>query len=271
MGVVQCPNDPQSDGRPERNKLTRHAYEQLVAEDLAWLAKQPHTCERTHIEVIVKDSVEQHYGPCSANPRVEPRDWKAIAEAALLALETGENLATLRARFGLDCTDAGDGTCVVEHQQAETPCALPGGYQPRRAEPVHRPDYVKAATSFIDEWLPGDEEIVGPLAEELHDAYNAGHRVGSRTETPEPDVALHNALMRIEALNAELRTAQVDLGRANNARDSAEAAWRAPGTRGEVAFKKRVRDLCKAAIAYVEDDSGAHELAPPSTSSWARR
>lgn len=50
------------------------------------------------------------------------------------------------------------------------------------------PDFVKAATAFIDEWLPGDEEIVGPLAEELHDAFNAGHRAGTRTANPVHDV-----------------------------------------------------------------------------------
>ena len=37
-------------------------------------------------------------------------------------------------------------------------------------------DARKAAASFIEEWLPGDEEILGPLAEELSDAYNAGLR-----------------------------------------------------------------------------------------------
>jgi hypothetical protein len=53
------------------------------------------------------------------------------------------------------------------------------------------PDFVKAAEAFVDEWLPGDEEIVAPLAEEMNDAYNAGCRRsagGRATEKPVCDV-----------------------------------------------------------------------------------
>lgn len=35
-------------------------------------------------------------------PRVTQHDWKVIAEALMAAQETGENLASIRARFGLD-------------------------------------------------------------------------------------------------------------------------------------------------------------------------
>jgi hypothetical protein len=45
-------------------------------------------------------------------------------------------------------------------------------------------DARKAAASFIEEWLPGDEEILGPLAEELSDAYNAGRRDALRLDNP---------------------------------------------------------------------------------------
>lgn len=38
-------------------------------------------------------------------PRVTQRDWRAVAEALMVAQETGENLASIRARFGLDAAD----------------------------------------------------------------------------------------------------------------------------------------------------------------------
>lgn len=44
-------------------KLNRSAYEQLVAEDLAWLDQQPRSLERDHIRVIVQASVNLIYGP----------------------------------------------------------------------------------------------------------------------------------------------------------------------------------------------------------------
>jgi hypothetical protein len=42
-------------------KLTKAAYEQLIAEDLEWLLKQPRTLERDHIESIVRCSVDDLY------------------------------------------------------------------------------------------------------------------------------------------------------------------------------------------------------------------
>lgn len=45
-------------------KLTRGAYERLVAEDLAWLDAQPRTLERDHVVAIVRASVDLFYpGP----------------------------------------------------------------------------------------------------------------------------------------------------------------------------------------------------------------
>lgn len=43
-------------------KLTRHAYESLIREDLEWLMKQPRTLEREHIAAIVKASAAHEYG-----------------------------------------------------------------------------------------------------------------------------------------------------------------------------------------------------------------
>lgn len=63
----------------------------------------------------------------------------------------------------------------------------------------------------------------------------------------------------IAELRSQLHRAQVSAGRANNARQAAEAELRgAVGTRGKLSHKKRVRRLCKAAIALAElVDEGA--------------
>lgn len=47
-----------------------------------------------------------------------------------------------------------------------------------------RPDFVKAAEDFVEEWMSDEERLIAPLAEELHDAYNAGCR-SNRPETAE--------------------------------------------------------------------------------------
>lgn len=41
--------------------MNKQAYEKMIAEDLEWLAKQPRSLERDHIEYIVKGSVEHLY------------------------------------------------------------------------------------------------------------------------------------------------------------------------------------------------------------------
>jgi site-specific DNA-methyltransferase (adenine-specific) len=41
--------------------LNRQAFQQVVDEDLAWLAQQPRTLERDHVEQLVRDAVEQYY------------------------------------------------------------------------------------------------------------------------------------------------------------------------------------------------------------------
>lgn len=43
-------------------KLTRDSYEKLIAEDLAWLEKQPRTLEREHVKAIVTVSPAYEYG-----------------------------------------------------------------------------------------------------------------------------------------------------------------------------------------------------------------
>ena len=43
------------------SKLMRHAYERLIAEDLEWLERQPHSLERDHIRVVLECSADLHY------------------------------------------------------------------------------------------------------------------------------------------------------------------------------------------------------------------
>lgn len=43
-------------------RLNRRAYEELVAQDIAWLEAQPRTLERDHVIDIVKASPDHEYG-----------------------------------------------------------------------------------------------------------------------------------------------------------------------------------------------------------------
>lgn len=56
------------------------------------------------------------------------------------------------------CSDAGDGTCTIDHQQSETVCDLPGGYRPIAAGrakkwPNHAEARVDTLTAEIEEEL----------------------------------------------------------------------------------------------------------------------
>jgi hypothetical protein len=50
-------------------RLNRDAYAKLVAEDMAWLDRQPRTLEREHIRQILTLAVEYEYGPVPGTPR----------------------------------------------------------------------------------------------------------------------------------------------------------------------------------------------------------
>jgi Rad3-related DNA helicase len=67
-------------------KLAKHAYEELIQKNLAWLEKQPRTLEREHIILIVKESVACYYGK-----EDEIAELKTRAESAERALEA-ENM-----------------------------------------------------------------------------------------------------------------------------------------------------------------------------------
>ena len=68
--------------------MSRDAYEKIVAEDLAWLRKQPNTLERRHIEEIVKRSPDHEY---EGSVRVKNLLRQvAAARAVLLGARTHE-------------------------------------------------------------------------------------------------------------------------------------------------------------------------------------
>jgi len=45
------------------HKLPRDAYEDLIAENIDWLEKQPLTLERQHVIEIVRASADHEYSP----------------------------------------------------------------------------------------------------------------------------------------------------------------------------------------------------------------
>ena len=49
-------------GKKVTTTLNRTAYEELIAEDLEWLMKQPRSLEREHIAMILKQDAELRYG-----------------------------------------------------------------------------------------------------------------------------------------------------------------------------------------------------------------
>lgn len=87
--------------RPSRNKMTRAAYQQVIAENIAWCEQQQRTLERDHIILILQHAVAAEYprpltedaatawakGMCGAADLAAPAD--AVTEA-LLAAARGE-------------------------------------------------------------------------------------------------------------------------------------------------------------------------------------
>lgn len=51
--------------------MNRVAYEQLIAEDRAWLAQQPDSLERVHIDAVLRDSPTRYYAPAPDRALVE--------------------------------------------------------------------------------------------------------------------------------------------------------------------------------------------------------
>ena len=63
------------------SKITKEAYEKLIAEDIEWLEKQPHSLENDHIKAIVRDSVNFYYP--------EKKEIKIDVESFVRSMETG--------------------------------------------------------------------------------------------------------------------------------------------------------------------------------------
>lgn len=47
--------------------LTRHGFQQLIVGDLEWLARQPRSLERDHIEALLREAVALYYPVRTAN------------------------------------------------------------------------------------------------------------------------------------------------------------------------------------------------------------
>ena len=85
-------------------KITRAAYKQLIAEDLAWLDTLPRTLERDHVRLIVEHSEKNEYGP-EIHPSWEAASVKDLLEAIRHQWKPLENNETLRAYGGAKLDD----------------------------------------------------------------------------------------------------------------------------------------------------------------------
>jgi len=78
-------------------KLSKSAYKDLIAEDVEWLRKQPDTLERQHIEVVLYDSVYQHYP--DKNSPFNPETQRLIEENIELSNKLGDTLDGKRKKY----------------------------------------------------------------------------------------------------------------------------------------------------------------------------
>lgn len=73
------------------NKLSKFGYQQLIFNDLEWLAIQPDGMEKQHIEIVLRDSVYQHYPNKKSQPDADIQ--KLIDENIELSNKLCETLA----------------------------------------------------------------------------------------------------------------------------------------------------------------------------------
>lgn len=48
-------------GDNNKMKMNKDAYIEIIKEDIVWLRKQPRTCEREHIEIVLNNSIQFNY------------------------------------------------------------------------------------------------------------------------------------------------------------------------------------------------------------------
>lgn len=137
-----------------------------------------------------------------------------------------------------------------------------------------RPDFVKAAETFVEEFGCDDGDMVAPLAEELHDVFNAGCR-SQRTSEASPDEfrrALDLVLMGMSVRsdgdsfrahdvlrNWARNQCHITDGYFANTEEEAlprtqEALTSAQFGEAHAEEIKRLRALLSASLALVEDD-----------------
>lgn len=73
-------------------KLTRAAFQQLIAEDIAWLEAQPRTLEREHVIQAVREAERYYYEDA------QDEAIKAAREKALRPLDPTERM-TVRGKL----------------------------------------------------------------------------------------------------------------------------------------------------------------------------
>lgn len=67
--------------------MNKSSYEGMIKENLEWLAKQPYSCERMHIECILKGSTQREYDD---QDKIEK--YRGALEILAHHFETGFNL-----------------------------------------------------------------------------------------------------------------------------------------------------------------------------------
>ena len=120
-------------------------------------------------------------------------DWRAIAEALLRAQETGENLAAIRARFGLDDPRAANPTDAVESEIAELKKRISNGRAAHNQECVAR-DWLAREKTRLESRVQVLEEAIGVSVPTIIRAFRDGLAADARVDR---EVA-EGALMRVE-------------------------------------------------------------------------
>lgn len=100
------------------SKMNRSTYEQMIAENLAWLARMPQCPERVHIEQIVKDSVFRLYDQADRIAALEA-EKEARERQAPVAWAWDDALGCMHAHCGSKRPVWVDGECS-DAKRAET-------------------------------------------------------------------------------------------------------------------------------------------------------
>ncbi len=77
--MTETPHPPPLE---RNNRMNRAAYEQMICEDVEWLAQQPRTLERDHIMLVLRVSADHEYAATPRPPAPpDPLRWHPIETA----------------------------------------------------------------------------------------------------------------------------------------------------------------------------------------------